>query len=175
MKKIILPVVALLFAGCASYHADKQSHLDVMPEAYRGPNYASNWEVSKTRVKETGTAKIIFWCFLSGEGTYVDVPAGHFAFESPAVSLAKSAATYNLLQKEQADALLGVTYSYQISNCFLWKTVKCTVEGFPAYLKGVTLVTDKPAVINKDQHIIRVNSYDTLTYPTGRTRPEGGN
>ncbi len=171
MQKLFIPMIiaATLAAGCTTYHTDRGAQAHEAPTALMGPYYHTDWEVSPTRITATSKAGVLFgWLLLSDgkDAKLPSTPADHFFPSSRSIYAAKSDATYNALTNAKADDLLGAIYQYEHTN-YLWiyQTTKCTVQGFPATMKGVKIIEDKPVVINNDQQIIRINAWDNLENP----------
>ncbi len=154
----------LALTGCTSYHTERATQALVNPGPMGGPEYRTEWDVSPKKVTAEGTARVNFWVFTSGESKYADVPGLNLGFfpTDRALYKAKAAATYEACVANKADALLGVTYSYKITDYFLISTVECTVQGFPATVTGVKLLEDKPVLIDKTKEVIRIKPHETL-------------
>lgn len=157
MKQFLpLAGLALLaFTGCVSYHTERNTQALVNPGPMNGPEYRTEWEIAQKKVTAEGNARVNFWVFTSGENKYADVPGFDLGFfpSDRALHMAKAAATYEACVRNNADALLGVTYSYKITDYFFTSTVECTVQGFPATVTGLKLLEDKPVLIDKNKEV----------------------
>lgn len=165
-----LGLIAL--TGCTSYYTERGAQPLVNPGALSGPEYHTDWKVSDKKVTAEGSAKVLFWVFTSGEPKYAEVPgftAGIFPTDR-AIYKAKAAATYEACAANGADALLGVTYSYKITDYFFTSVVECQVQGFPATISGVKLVEDRPVLIDKTKELIRVKPYESILDLSGTPR-----
>ncbi len=158
--------------GCTSYYTERGAQPLVNPGALAGPQYHTDWKVSDTKTTAEGSAKVLFWVFTSGEPKYAEVPgsSGGFLPTDRAIHKAKAAATYEACAKNGADALLGVTYSYKITDYFFTSVVECTVQGYPATIAGVRLLEDKPVLIDNTKQLIRVKPYEEITDLSGSPR-----
>ncbi len=163
----VLAFMMLAGSGCVSYYTEAGSQNLVAPEYLGGPNYYTQYEVSPTKVKASGTSKVWFWLFTSGDPKYADIDYGSFwdCFwpSRYAVNRAKSAATYDACEKAKADHLLAATYRYVVTNYFFVSTVKCEVSGFPATGTGVKWVERKPILIEKNKEIIYVEPHEVVS------------
>ena len=165
--KQLLPTAALALlalTGCTSYHTERATQALVNPGPLNGPEYRTEWDISQKKVTAEGTAHVNFWVFTSGENKYADVPGLNLGFfpTDRAIHKAKAAATYEACVQNKADALLGVTYSYKVTDYFFTSTVECTVQGFPATVTGLKLLEDKPVLIDKGKEVIRIKPHETL-------------
>jgi hypothetical protein len=43
------------------------------------------------------------------------------------------------------------------------KETKADVKGFPANVKSIELIKDRPVLLEKDQQIIRLNNWETIS------------
>lgn len=157
-----LALVAL--TGCTTYYTERSTQALVNPGPMSGPEYRTEWEVSQKKVTAEGSASVNFWIFTSGENKYASVPGLNLGFfpSDRAIHKAKAAATYEACVQNKADALLGVTYNYKVTDYFFTSIVECTVQGFPATVTGVKLLEDKPVLIDKGKEVIRIKPYETL-------------
>lgn len=177
MRKI-LPLAMLSLAaltGCTAYYTERGAQAMINPSSANGPVYKTDWEVSPKRTKAEGTARVLFWVFTSGEPKYAEVPGLNLGFfpTDRAIYKAKAAATYEACTKNNADALLGVTYNYKITDYFFVSTVECEVQGFPAKVSGVSILEDKPVLVDKDKTLIRLKTYETPEdYSSNATPPK---
>lgn len=165
-----LGLIAL--TGCTSYYTERGAQPLVNPGALAGPEYHTDWQVADKKVSAEGSAKVLFWVFTSGEPKYAEVPgftAGIFPIDR-AIYKAKAAATYEACAANKADALLGVTYSYKITDYFFTSVVECQVQGFPATITGVKIQEDRPVLIDKTKELIRVKPYESIQDLSGTPR-----
>ena len=103
-----------------------------------------------------------FWFFSSSDGRAYAAPGITFDFGT---SAAKDAATYDAVENAQCDALLGCMYRVtKISKWLgIYKETKAEVKGFPANVKSIDLIKDRPVLLDKDQQIIRLNSWEAIS------------
>jgi hypothetical protein len=167
MKKIAffaMACVATFVTGCVSYHTERDTQSIVNPSADQGPTYRTNWKIEQKRTSATGSARVWFGLFVSGDAKYANVPGWNMGFlpSDRAVSKAKAAATYAACEQTNADALLGVAYKYKMTDYIIFSTVDCEVEGYPAKVTGLTLQDTKPVLIDDGKKVIRMKTYETL-------------
>lgn len=123
--------------------------------------YKINYDLGQQRVSGSGKSECWCWFFSSNEGRYMSFPG--FSFDA-GVSAAKASATFNAVENAKADALMGAMYRYVRTSKWLgfYKSVKCDVIGFPAFVNGIEKIEDKPVVIEKDQQIIRMKPWEKI-------------
>jgi len=166
MKKLM--TVALLGAvacGCTSvqvvkdygYLNDPQAK---MTDVSNNPYYI-DYSVDAARVSATGNSSCWFWFFSSDDGCKMSSPG--FTFDS-GLSAAKDSATFKAVEDAKCDALMGCIYQYTKTSKWLgiYKETSCEVKGFPAHVKSIKLIEDRPVVIEKDKQIIRLKPWETL-------------
>ena len=165
MKKLmIVAAAAAALAGCTSVEVTREgSYNDAqlkMDDCSNNP-YWIDWDVKQTRVDGTGASTCWFWFFASTDGRSYAAPG--FTFDS-GVSAAKDSATYDAVEKAKSDALLGCMYRITKTSKWLgiYKETRADVKGFPADVKSINLIKDRPVVIQKDQQIIRLNPNEKL-------------
>ena len=163
MKKVmILAAAAAALAGCTSVEITREgSYNDAqlkMDDSSTNP-YHIDWDVAQTRVEGTGASTCWFWFFSSTDGRTYAAPG--FTFDA-AVSSAKDAATFDAVEKAQSDALLGCMYRITKTSKWLgmYKETRADVKGFPANVKSIELIKDRPIVIDKDYQVVRVNNWE---------------
>lgn len=160
MKQMILAAgAALLMAGCTSFHVERDTQLaPTMTDGSCNPYYI-DYSIKNERVKGTGMASCWFWIFASSDGRFAPVPT----FDaSRSVHAAKASATYDALENAKADALMGTLYRYKVNDYFFYKEVECEATGFPANMKSVNMIQDKPVVLSKDSQVVRLKPWETL-------------
>ncbi len=167
MRRVMLiaSVALMALTGCTTYYAERntQDQVSLLPQS--GPYYRSEWQISDTRTKALGTARVWFGFLTSGEPKYADVPGLNLPFfpTDRAIYRAKSAATYNACEQTKADALLGVAYKYMVTNYLIFSTVECEVVGYPARVAGMKLLEDHPVLVDDTTKVIRIKPWETLT------------
>ena len=165
MKKLmIVAAAAAALAGCTSVEVTREgSYNDAQLKMADGSNnpYSIDWDVKPVRVDGSGASTCWFWFFASTDGRSYAAPG--FTFDS-GVSAAKDSATFDAVEKANSDALLGCMYRITKTSKWLgiYKETRADVKGFPADVKAITLIKDRPVVIQKDQQIIRLNPNEKL-------------
>jgi hypothetical protein len=166
MKKLaIVTVATAIFAGCTSVEVTREgSYNDAqlkMEDISENP-YHIDWDVAPARVEGTGSSTCWCWFFASTDGRSYAAPG--ITFDS-AVSDAKDAATFDAVEKSNSDALLGCMY--QITKTSKWlgfyKETKARVRGFPANVKSIEVIKDRPVMLDKDVQIIRLPNWEKIT------------
>lgn len=167
MKQMMMVAgAALLMAGCStSYHVERDTQLaPTMSDGSCNPYYI-DYTIRSERVKGTGTSSCWFWIFASSDGRSAPVPSPDVNW---GIHAAKASATYDALENAKADALMGTLYRYKVSDYFFYKEVECEATGFPANMKSVNMIQDKPVVLPKDVQVIRIKPWETLTSDKGK-------
>jgi hypothetical protein len=166
MKKVYI-ISAMLAAACGCTSVDIYREGDVDPQRYltdlsHNP-YHINFDVGKERVKGSGKSTCWFWFFAGDDGRHMPSPG----FSLGGVKTAKDSATFDAVESAKADTLVGAQYRYTCTSKWLgiYKEVACDVIGFPAFVKGVEMVTERPVLIEKDQQVIRLKNWETLEKP----------
>jgi len=165
MKRLLLSAAAAAaFAGCTSIEITREgSYNDAqlkMSDCSHNP-YHIDWDIEKNRVTGEGSSTCWFWFFSSTDGRRYSAPG--FTFDSGASS-AKDSATYDAVEKAKCDALLGCMYKTTKTSKWLgiYKETKAEVKGFPANVKSIELIRDRPVVLEKDVQIQHVKSWEKL-------------
>lgn len=169
MKKSMMVAVAGLvgaaITGCTSVEVVREgSYNDAqlkMADLSNNP-YHIDWDIEKARVDGAGTSTCWCWFFSSSDGRSYSAPG--FTFDS-AVSSAKDAATFDAVEKAKCDALLGCMYRVTKTSKWLgfYKETKAEVKGFPAHVKSIELIKDRPVMLDKDVQIIRLQNWEKLS------------
>ena len=166
MKKLVaITALAAVFAGCTSVEITREgSYNDAqlkMRDCSDNP-YHIDWDIAHERVYGTGGSSCLFWFFSLSDGHAYAAPG--FTFDA-GVSAAKDAATYDAVEKAKCDALLGCMYRTTKTSKWLgiYKEVKAEVKGFPANVKSIELINDRPVLLDKEQQVIRLNNWETLS------------
>ena len=166
MKKLVaITTLAAVFAGCTSVEITREgSYNDAqlkMRDCSDNP-YHIDWDIAHERVYGTGCSSCWFWFFSSSDGRAYAAPG--FTFDA-GVSAAKDAATYDAVEKAKCDALLGCMYRTTKTSKWLgiYKEIKAEVKGFPANVKSIELINDRPVLLDKEQQVIRLNNWETLS------------
>jgi len=170
MKKLmVVSTLAAVMAGCTSVEITREgSYNDAqlkMSDCSNSP-YHIDWDIRHERVSGTGVSTCWFWFFSSSDGHSYASPG--FTFDS-GVAAAKDSATFDAVENANCDALLGCMYRTTKTSKFfgIYKETKAEVKGFPADVKSIDLIKDRPVILNKDQQVIRVNSWENLVAPGG--------
>ena len=136
MNKMFFLVGLCLVAltGCVTYHAERGAQALENPTPFEGPNYRTEWSISEQRVTAQGFSRIWLGFLVSAETKYTEAPGEHFTLSASerAIQYAKAAATYEACDQTNADALLGISYRYKVTNYLIFTTVSCEATGFPA-------------------------------------------
>ena len=176
MKKLmVVATAAAALAGCTSVEITREgSYNDVqlkMADCSSNP-YQIDWDVKNARVDGTGVSTCWFWFFSSTDGRAYSAPG--FTFDS-GVSAAKDSATFDAVEKAKSDALLGCMYRITKTSKWLgiYKETRADVKGFPADVKNIKLIKDRPVVIQKDQQIIRLSATEKLDVSTLPKQDQG--
>ena len=141
------------------------------------PTYRTDYEISKERVSATGEAEVILGLFHVSEGkfclwdenparTSLDGVSGALSATRRCIDDAKSAAVFNAVSGRNADLLLGATFEYTVYNSLFYTSVKCTVKGYPATVKGLKFL-DKPVVLEQGQWVGYVAHDENPQPPAG--------
>lgn len=165
MKKLMAAAVLVTaFAGCTSVEITREGSFNdeqlKMTDCSKNP-YHIDWDIEHTRVKGEGVSTCWFWFFSSTDGRRYSAPG--FTFDS-GVSAAKDSATYDAVEKSKSDALLGCMYRVTKTSKFfgIYKETKADVKGFPANVKSIELIKERPVLLHKDEQIIRLNNWEEL-------------
>lgn len=163
MKKIILFALgAAALTGCVT---DKYREGDVQPQDGLDDKSANpfhiDYRVEDVRKTGVGHSECWFWFFSSNDGRHMAAPG--FTLDAGLQS-AKESATYDAVEKAGCDALMGAQYKWTKTSKFLgiYKATDVEVIGFPAHVKSIQMIDERPCVIGKDQQIIKLKSYETL-------------
>lgn len=160
MKQMLMAAAAaLLMAGCTSFHVERDTQLAPTMSDYSSNPYYIDYSIKNDRAKGTGTASCWFWWFVSSDGKFAPVPSMDL---SRAVRAAKASATYDALENGNADALMGALYRYKVKDYFVYQKIECEATGFPANMKSVNMIQDKPTILPNDVQIVRLKPWETL-------------
>ena len=163
MKNVwIISALLVVACGCSSVDIYREGEVD--PQLYLTDTsynpYYINFEVGKERVKGKGTSTCWFWFFAGNDGRHMPSPG----FSLGGIKAAKDSATFDAVESSKADTLVGAQYRYTCTSEWLgiYKEVNCEVVGFPAFVKSIDMVTDRPVLIEKDQQVIRLKNGEKL-------------
>lgn len=156
MKKnaIVLGFLATLIVltGCTSFNTSDGASL--VPQITTDhPGYEALLSVQNTRIQGSATINVLFGFLAWGATGYADdtrlslvspvslpiplpMPLPMPELPNPE-ELAKKASVYNVCIGKKADTLVGSRYTIRTVDYLIFKTVTCTVEGFPAQITGV--------------------------------------
>lgn len=163
-KLIMASAAAVALVGCTSVEVTREgSYNDAqlkMTDISDNP-YFIDWDVAKERVTGSGVSTCWFWFFSSNDGRKYSAPG--FTFDS-GVSAAKDSATFDAVEKANCDALLGCMYRTTKTSKWLgiYKETMSEVKGFPANVKSINLITDRPVVIEKDVQVLKLKPWERL-------------
>ncbi len=164
-KLMVVAAMAVAVAGCTSVEITRVgSYNDAqlkMRDCSDNP-YHIDWDIEHQRVEGSGASSCWFWFFSSSDGRAYAAPV--FSFDS-GVAAAMDAATYDAVEKAKCDALLGCMYRTTKTSKWLgiYKEVKAEVRGFPANVKSIELIKDRPVLLDKEHQIIRLNNWETIS------------
>lgn len=169
MKKLIVSsFAAMVLAGCTSVQVYKDygylnEPQEKMSDQSNNP-YHIDYTVGDKRIAGEGSSTCWFWFFSSDDGVSMSGPGYTF---DPAMAAAKNSATFKAVEAAKCDALMGCIYQYTRTSKWLgiYKETKCEVKGFPATVKSINLIEDRPVVINKDEQIVRIKPWETIGRP----------
>jgi len=157
-------VAASALVGCTSIEITREGGYNdaqlKMNDKSHNP-YHIDWDVKHKRVTSEGTSTCWFWFFASTDGCRYAAPG--FTLDS-GVSAAKDSATFHAVEDAKSDALLGCMYRITKTSKFLgiYKEVKAEVKGYPADVKSIELIKDRPVLIGKDQQIVRLKNWESF-------------
>jgi len=169
MNKIMFTAaLGAMLAGCTSVNVVKD--YGYLNEAQQGLHdlshnpYYIDYNVAPQRVTAEGMSSCWCWFFASDDGVAMDSP--RFTLDA-GVAAAKDSATYKAVENAKCDALMGCIYEYIKTSKWLgfYKETKCSVKGFPASVKSINLIQDRPVVIDKDKQIIRLKPWESIEPP----------
>jgi hypothetical protein len=131
-----------------------------MTDVSNNPYYI-DWSVQPDRVSGEGCSTCWFWFFSSTDGRHYSAPG--FTF-STGVAAAKNSATFDAVEKSKSDALLGCMYRVTKTTKWfgIYSETKAEVKGFPANVKSIHQIKDRPVLIDKDKQVIRLNNWESL-------------
>jgi len=161
---IITAVGALAFAGCTSVEVTREgtyNDAQLKMSDHSNDPYHIDWDVADKRVYGSGTSTCWFWIFASNDGRKYAAPG--VTFDS-GVAAAKDSATFDAVSKAKCDALLGCMYRTTKTSKWLgiYKETKSDVKGFPANVKSIELLKDRPVIVDNDKQIVRLKNWETL-------------
>ena len=156
-KLMTAAMIAAVACGCVSvdkFHEGPADAQEGLSDHSYNP-YAISYDIEKERKTGTGHSECWCWFFASNDGRHMSPPG--ITIDSGLKS-AKESATYDVVEKAKADALVGALYKYTQTSKWLgfYKSTDVEVIGFPAHVKSVTQTLDRPVLIGKDQQVIRV-------------------
>lgn len=163
-KLMVVTALAVAVVGCTSVEVIREgSYNDAqlkMADCSNNP-YHIEWDVARDRVNGVGSSKCWFWIFTSTDGCKYAAPRVTFG---SGLSAAKDSATFDAVEKAQCDALLGCMFRTTKTSKWLgiYKETKSEVKGFPANVKSIELIKDRPVLMQKDQQVIRLQPWETL-------------
>ena len=163
-RMMVAAAVAVALAGCTSVEVTREgSYNDAqlkMADCSDNP-YHIDWDVAHERVTGSGSSTCWFWFFSSGDGRSYSAPG--FTFNG-GTSAAKDAATFDAVEKAGCDALLGCMYRTTKTSKWLgiYKETVSEVKGFPANVKSINLIADRPVALEKDVQILRLKPWERL-------------
>ena len=163
MKKMIPLAMLAIGCGCTSVDIYREGAVDALeyPSADSYDAWRIKWNVGAERVKGTGKSECWFWFFSFNDGRHMTPPGFSFG----GVKTAKESATFDAVEKVKADTLVGAAYRYTYTSKWLgiFKEVNCEVQGVPAYVKGIEMLSDeRPVLLEKDQQVIKIKKWETL-------------
>jgi len=171
MKRLMVAsaLSAVALTGCVSidkYHEGPVDPQQGLADWSANP-YTISYDIEKERKTGLGHSECWFWFFSSSDGRHMSPPG--ITFDS-GLRWAKESATYDVVEKNKADALVGALYKYTKTSKWggIYKSTDCEVVGFPAHVKKVEMVdvADRPVVISKDQQVVRIKPWEKIENQT---------
>ena len=154
MKEFLLAVVIiagwLFCTGCTSIEANKVGE----PVTVHMPVYVKpDIKTKDTVIKGSAKFHSFFGIFTWGPqaqavgidyGTFSAVTGGELgallSFTSMSEIVARNAAAYQAIMSANADIILAPQYVITVEDYFFYKSIECTVKGYPGYIMGVEVV-----------------------------------
>ena len=165
MKKMLIPAVAvgLLACGCTSVNVYRDGDTDAqqyLNDKSENP-YHIDYNVGKERVTGKGKSECWCWFFATNDGRHMSIPGITF---DAGVASAKESATFEAVENVKADTLVGAMYRWTKTSKWLgfYKSVECEVIGFPAFVKGIEMIEERPVILQKDQAVIRLKTWEKV-------------
>jgi len=167
MKQLMIMVTvaaAAVFSGCTSVEVTREGNYNdpqrKMTDTSNNPYYI-DWDVAKARVEGTGSSSCWFWFFSSSDGRKYAAP---FFTLDGGLSAAMDAATFDAAEKADCDALMGCMYTTTKTKKWfgIYKETKADVKGFPANVKSINMIKDRPVLVDKNVQIIRLPNWESL-------------
>ena len=165
MNKLMIGIaLAATCVGCTSVEVTREgSYNDAqLKMADRSHSrYRIAWDIAKSRVEGEGASTCWFWFFASTDGRRYSAPG--FTMDS-GLAAAKDSATFDAVEKAGSDALVGCMYRTTKTSKWLgiYKETKAEVKGFPANVKSIELIKDRPVILNKDQQVVRLPNWENF-------------
>ena len=163
-KLMVVAGMAAMIVGCTSVDVTREGTYNdaqlKMADCSNNP-YHIDWDVANERVEGSGSSTCWFWFFSSTDGRKYAAPG--FTFDS-GVAAAKDSATFDAVEKAKCDALLGCMYrTTKISKCLgIYKETRSEVKGFPANVKAIELIKERPVALEKDIQILKLKPWEKL-------------
>ena len=169
---LFLAAAAVILSGCTTYYRDSGVDYLSRPQSVGNAPYYTEYKLEEKQIQAEGNAAVLFGILQIAENkqclSVVNPNLSVFSILndllSPtykAVSNAKNIALYNACVQHNADQLLGATFDYIVKDYLFFAKVQCTVKGFPAKIKGVKMIEQRPIIINKWQKIEYVKPHET--------------
>lgn len=143
MKKSLVftgaAVAAFAMTGCFATHTNDAA---VPVAAKVCAPFAAHVEAGSAAVSGEATVHSFLGIFNWGVSSFADDAFVTTTTNMPFViasanEVAKQGATFNACASAKADMLLGAQYKIDIADYLIYKSVKCTVTGYPGHLNGV--------------------------------------
>ena len=163
-KIMVVAALAAVAAGCTTVQVTREGDYNdaqmKMSDESSNP-YRIDWNVRSERVKAEGKSSCWFWFFTTTDG--YDYASPGFTFDS-GVAAAKDSATFRAAEDAKSDAIMGCMYRVTKMSKWLgiYKEVTAEVTGFPADVKGISLIKDRPVAIDKNLQIVRLPAWESL-------------
>lgn len=156
MKKSLLvfavsvAAMVMLGTGCTSIEANKVGdQVSVHMPVFVKPTI----ETKNTEINGSATVHSILGIFTWGPnaqavgvnyGVRTDVQGGILGelltFTGKSEIIVRNAAAYRATNSVKADIILAPRYVVTVKDYFIYKSINCTVKGYPGYIKGVKVV-----------------------------------
>ena len=170
-KIMVVAAFAAVAAGCTTVQVTREGDYNdaqaKMSDQSNNP-YHIDWDVRAERVKGEGKATCWFWFFATTDG--YDYASPGFTFDS-GVAAAKDSATFRAAEDSKSDAIMGCMYRVTKTSKWLgiYKEISAEVTGFPADVKSISLIKDRPVIIDKNLQIIRLPNWEYLEAAPSQT------
>ncbi len=163
---VMLALTGAILSGCTTHYKDVSGDYLRSPVGTADSAYYTQYEIGQKKVEGRGRAIVVLGFMHFGDNkscqmgtnpnlTFLDLLLNCFSPTKRAVENAKGSSLYDICESNQADYLVGATFSYTVYNALIFSEINCKTTAFPAYLKKIDVAT--PVILDKDQRIEYVN------------------